>query len=505
MFLRRTLSSVLLLFFMLTASAQDMTVRTGCRRGTPRPEGLVMRRGAPDSQPKQVGGDFYHGERHQLVVLAAFSDCHFEGDESATLSLWNKIFNREGLDEEPFAGSVRDYFLDQSYGRFGPTFDLQYVQLKDPMAKYGSTRADDENSQFLVQDVVAALAERDIDWGLYDWNGDGYVNQLLIVYAGKGSSYGGFGGGYDAIWPHQWWLTDHRNPTTLEYCSAETVVSDGKNFLVDSYCAVQELTDKGTYGTFGTICHEYSHCFGFPDFYYGTTKSVGSWDLMDDGNKNSGGFCPPGYSAHERWHMGWLEPVELTAPTTVSTMPALGDEPQAYLIRNDGHHDEYYLVENRQQQGWDASLPGSGIVVFHVDFDERVWLTDYPNGTTKRYSIIPANNSLYYQEYTCKNWAYPYNGNDRLTNDSKPAATLLHANADGTLLMNKSLTNMSVSAGLASFDFMGGGASAITDITGSSSPDADVVYDLQGRRLSQRLNELPPGIYIVGGKKAIIN
>ena len=138
MFLRRTLSSVLLLFFMLTASAQDMTVRTGCRRGTPRPEGLVMRRGAPDSQPKQVGGDFYHGERHQLVVLAAFSDCHFEGDESATLSLWNKIFNREGLDEEPFAGSVRDYFLDQSYGRFGPTFDLQYVQLKDPMAKYAS-------------------------------------------------------------------------------------------------------------------------------------------------------------------------------------------------------------------------------------------------------------------------------------------------------------------------------------------------------------------------------
>ena len=188
MFLRRTLSSVLLLlFFMLTASAQDMTVRTGCRRGTPRPEGLVMRRGAPDSQPKQVGGDFYHGERHQLVVLAAFNDRAFKGDEAATLEQWNKIFNAENLTEAPFYGSVHDYFLAQSYGDFSIVFDLLYVKVSGDAVKYASDATADENSQYLVQDIVDVLNNRnDIDWSLYDWNGDGFVNQLLIVYAGQG-------------------------------------------------------------------------------------------------------------------------------------------------------------------------------------------------------------------------------------------------------------------------------------------------------------------------------
>ena len=29
---------------------------------------------------------------------------------------------------------------------------------------------DDENSQFLVDDIVDELKKRDIDWAKYDWN-----------------------------------------------------------------------------------------------------------------------------------------------------------------------------------------------------------------------------------------------------------------------------------------------------------------------------------------------
>ena len=453
------LTCLLLTLVSLTSAAQNIHLQRGCRRGTPRPAAHQLRRGA--SQGRTPGGDYYHGEKHQLVVLVAYHDRAFKGDEAETLEQWDKIFNAEHFSEAPFKGSVHDYYMAQSYDDFSVFFDLVYVKVGGNAAKYASTAADDENSQYLVQDIIDTLLKTrdDIDWSRYDWNGDGKVNQLLIVFAGKGSSYGGFGGGTDAIWPHQWWMSEHlkdRKPGV--YCEPIPVTAGGKQYLVDCYCAVMELYSDNTYKSFGTICHEYTHCFGFPDFYgpnsYGNTVSyVYEWDLMDAGNCSGSGFQPTGYSAHERWLMGWLTPIELTGQTVVTDMPALADEGRAYLIRNDGHAAEYYIVENRQPTGWDASLPGSGLLVFHIDYDPTLWtsVTDWVNKyDAQHYMLFHANN----KSYSIGNWAYPYGGNDDLTNTSTPAATLNNANSDGTLLMNKPLTQMAVTNGLASFRFM---------------------------------------------------
>ena len=438
---------LLLLLVSLTATAEDSLVQQGCRRGTPRP----FTRSAVEV--RLPGGDFYKGDLHQLVVLVSFADRTFRDDETQTLLQWDKIFNTEKLSEEPFFGSVRDYFCAQSYDQFRPVFDLEYVVV-DSLKKYRSTITDDENSQFLVEDIVDSLLKRNIDWSLYDWNDDGYINQLLIIYAGKGSSYGGFGGGYDAIWPHQWWMSEHQDPETHFYRDP-LVVTDvyGRVWSVDSYCAVQELASNNSYGSFGTLCHEYSHCFGFPDFYYGNQQYVGSWDLMDYGNYSGNGFHPCGYSAHERWLMDWLTPEELTTTTTITDMPALTDEGCAYLLRNDGYDQEYYIVENRQQRDWDQLLPGNGIVIFHVDFDPLLWTSPFKatNGDDiNHYVIFHANNKT--GTYQSSNWGYPYQANDSLTNTSKPAATLNNANTDGTKFMSKPITHMAVTDDLASFD-----------------------------------------------------
>ena len=420
----------LLLLFTITATAQDDVIRRGCRVGTPRPENMALRRGAPGGQSKQTGGDFYHGERHQLTVLVEFNDRTFKGDEDATLAQWNLIFNTRGLTEEPFKGSVHDYFYAQSYGGFDLTFDLVYVKVEGDAVKYASDDYD-ENSRFLVQDIMEVLKTRDIDWSLYDWNDDGFVNQLLIVYAGQGK----------------------KEP----YCDPIPVTYHDKEYKVDCYCAVAELTSNDDYGSFGTICHEYTHCFGFPDFYYSNKSYVGYWELMDSGNYNGDGYCPASYSAHERWLMGWLTPTELKEETTITDMPALIDEPQAYLIRNDGFENEYYIVENRQQKGWDTSLPGNGIIVFHIDYDVPLWVSvsEYVNQySRKHYMIIPANNLAITSTSYSKNWGYPYQENDSLTNTSAPAAELWNTNTDGTLFMNKPITNFTVQDGKASFDFM---------------------------------------------------
>jgi M6 family metalloprotease-like protein len=468
--------SLLLSLVTLTVVAQEDMPLRGCRVGTPRPEGIALRRGASGGQPKQAGGDFYHGERHQLTILAAFNDRLFKGDEAATITQWNKIFNTENLTENPFKGSVHDYFMDQSYGDFNLVFDLVYVQVSGNAEKYASTRADDENSQYLVQDILEVLKTRNIDWSLYDWNGDGFINQLLVIYAGHGMNDSS---GSNLIWPHQWWMSEHlKDKQEGVYCDPIPVNYGGKNYKVDCYCALAELTKNDDYGSFGTICHEYTHCFGFPDFYSDGGLVVGSWDLMDYGNYNGSGYCPPGYSAHERWLMGWLTPIELSEATTITDMPQLAEQPVAYLVRNDRWQDEYYFIENRQKIGWDATIPGQGVVVFHIDYDPSIWTstTIMPNSSSyKRYNIFPANNKT--SSYYVTGWAYPYSGNNQLTNVSTPAATLNHQNTDGTKLMSKPITNMKVTGGLASFDFMGGTPSGIcSQQPSASSSHPSVLY-----------------------------
>lgn len=442
------ITGLLLSLVSLTAIAQEGLSPMGCRRGTPRPESILRRGGAEGRKP---GGNFYHGERHQLTVLVEFNDRKFIGDESATLTQWNKIFNTKDLSEEPFNGSVHDYFLAQSYGDFSVLFDLVYVQVSGDAKKYASTSSHDEYSQYLVQDIMEVLKDRnDIEWDRYDWNGDGNINQLLIVYAGHGMNDSNDD---DLIWPHQWWMSEHlKDCQQGVYCDPIPVSYGGKEYMVDCYCALNELTNENDYGSFGTICHEYTHCFGFPDFYYGSTQYVYSWDLMDSGNYNGDGYIPPGYSAHERWLMGWLSPIELQETTTVTDMPALAEQGRAYLIHNDGYENEYYIIENRQPLGWDAGLPGSGILVFHIDYDPSVWTSTrvVPNSPSrKRYEIFHANNMI--SPY--RRWTYPYQDNNSLTNTSLPASTLYNDNIDGTNFMSKPITNMTVTNGLASFDF----------------------------------------------------
>ena len=421
--------------------------------------------------PRKVGGatgNDYTGKKKGIIILVNFKSQSFkEGHDQA---LYNRIANEVGFtNADGFKGSVHDYFLAQSGGLFDLTFDVVGpVQMENVSSYYG---ANDEwgNDKRAHEMVIEACkgADKDVNFKDYDWDGDGEVDQVFVLYNGLGEAAGGSS---NTVYPHEYALSGYNeideNGKYIDYrlhldgvtidtyaCSSEMTISSGSKTVIDGI---------------GTICHEFSHCLGFPDLYDTTYTGfgMGDWDLMDQGSYNGGNDCgmvPAGYPAYERWCAGWLEPIELTEDTEVTAMKALSEGGDAYVIYNEAHPDEYFLLENRQKTGWDAELPGKGLLVIHADYDEEIWSWNIVNSKiTKsnyeevygveygdpdggplndhmRLTLVPADNKS--SVYNTSGDTYPRNTLDSITNNSTPKLLNrgiynIKQNSNGTISFN---------------------------------------------------------------------
>lgn len=385
---------------------------------------------------KQAAG-VYSGQKKGLIVLVQFKDVQFEDGHNK--ELFKRVANEENFVYDDFEGSVKDYFKAQSNGTFELDFDVVGpITLANDMEYYGADsggEGDDVRPGAMVAEALKA-ADKEVDFSLYDWNGDKEVEQVYILYAGHGQAT------YDdanTIWPHEWSLSDN------DY--ARTLTLD--NVILNTYACSSELNAIGMLDGIGTICHEFSHCLGLPDMYDtddsdGVNFGMGSWDLMDYGGYNGEGYIPAGYTSYEKIFAGWLRPIELTTDTTITNMKALSENGEAYIIYNDNHRDEYYLLENRQAKKWDRELPNAGMLILHVDFNQDVWDNNEVNNDARRQrcTIFHADNNDESGILGMVGDTYPYEGNDSLTGTSMPAATLYNSNTDGRKWMNKSITKI---------------------------------------------------------------
>lgn len=302
------------------------------------------------------------GERRGLVLLVNFKDKSMRSNN--TREAFDDMFNKSGYTGDGNNGSVHDYFYDQSYGKFDLTFDvIGPVTVSERMSYYGGNNSygNDSNPAAMVYEACK-LADDEVDFSDYDWDGDGEVDQVFLIYAGYSEAVGA---SEDCIWPHEWSLAGANLKLTLD------------GVKIDTYGCSSEL--YGTSGTkmdgVGTACHEFSHCMGLPDLYdtdSGTNYGMDIWSLMDYGCYGGDGYRPVGYTSYERMASGWLTPAVLSEPATIKEMKSVMSTEEAYIIYNDKHNEEYYLLENRQLENWDKSLPNSGMLVIHVDYDETV-------------------------------------------------------------------------------------------------------------------------------------
>lgn len=279
-----------------------------------------------------------------IIVLVEFTDQAL----SHTAQQFNDLFFSTGVIP---TGSVREFYTEVSNGTIdiqgqvvGPyTLPLTMAQYANGGSGIGATAP---NARTLARDAALA-ADPAVNFAPYDNDGNGFVDAFVVVHAGPGAEVTG---NVNQIWSHKWVLAG--GALTLDTTK------------IFAYLTVPE--DART----GVCAHELGHLlFGWPDLYDtdGSSEGIGNWCLMAGGSWNGGGNTPAHPSAWCKVNQGWVSVVNPTTngPAAISDVK---DGHAVHRLWKDGSAgSEYFLVENRQRNRFDAQLPGDGLLIWHID------------------------------------------------------------------------------------------------------------------------------------------
>ena len=294
-------------------------------------------------------------QKHGIVILAQFKDVKFKYAKQD----FEKLLKQEGYNVNGSTGSAKEYFDSQFNGKVNFTFDVSdIVTVQANRAYYGSndSQGNDKNpAEFIAE--ACRMADEKIDFSVYDDDKDGVVDNVFVFFAGEDEAEHA---PEECLWAHSWYV----------YSGAGKKVNlDG--CWIDRYACASELSN-GHMAFIGTFCHEYSHTFGLPDMYdtdYESDKmAAGLWSttsLMDGGNYNNEGRTPPYFNAVEREILG-LSEASVIADDGHFTLLPINESNNFYRMETDSE-GEYYLFECRKEEGWDAYIGGSGMLVYHID------------------------------------------------------------------------------------------------------------------------------------------
>lgn len=319
-------------------------------------------------------GDHYpvFGEQKGLVILVEYADVKFN-DPAATYggdvqAYYTEMLNGDNFTKHNASGSARQWFIDNSKGQFLPTFDVYGpVELSQKMSYYGGNDfyGNDAHPELMAVEACQQL-DATVDFSQYDRDGDGYIDNVYILYAGRGEASGGSA---DTVWPHSW---------NVSSAGVGTYLFDDK--MLDRYACSNEWEGEAPDGI-GTFVHEFSHVLGLPDIYpssYTEAFTPGDFCVMDHGSYNNDGRTPPNYGIFERNALGWMRPAQLTGETVTDYTVRPIESMDGYAIMTN-RADEFYLIENRQQTGWDTYIPGHGMLVWHIDYNSSAWSSNTVN------------------------------------------------------------------------------------------------------------------------------
>lgn len=303
-----------------------------------------------------------------LVLLV-----EFDNQESVTsVEHYNDLLFSERKIE---TGSMRDYYREVSWNQLNMDGDVGgWYRANNDYSDYvdlGKISSDTlrwkmpKAKELVKETILKAKESNKFNFSKYDNNANGKIDTLVVVYAGKGAERTS---NFSYIYPHRGKFSE---PIKLE---------DG--LVADNYILMHELPSYDI----GGYCHEVAHSLGIPDLYLPDFSStiVGRWCLMGLGCYNNDGKTPAHLSPWCKLHMGWAKPETIKGKPETYTIPIVSQSPNnIYKIEVRGNGGkEYFLVENRQQKGFDECLPSNGILIWHID--ETRAIEYFPNNDNKR-------------------------------------------------------------------------------------------------------------------------
>ena len=474
------------------------------------------------------------GSPKVLVVLVDFSDVQFCTEEVCGLNpytYYNTMLNftdpAGNADSTYFkktynTGSVQQYFIDQSGGKFKPVFDVysKIYRANNPATYYGKNY-DSTPDKYLItlrSEVAAFLKNEGVDLSQYDADKDGVVDCLLTYLAGPSETTGGADGkNYDDYLKNK--CISGNSYSTCGAYKISTIVFANEMYYDSSSRKIIE--------GIGTTCHEFSHALGLPDFYYyGNTPYFGLdiWSVMDYGlygvnENNIPGGCPVGYTAYEKEFMGWTTIEELTEGyREFKNLKSVAAGGKAYRITNPANTNEYLILESRQRDNW--YLIRSGLQIMKVKYQSKEWTDNKVNSSPDQLcTLIPADGELTFlkSNYTKEEYDYYYAGlvgdlfpiEESLANKYKQLSTVTEfVPTDESLFYYKfPIRNITRDKTAMTVSFTIGNNH--TGVDAANAAALVDVYDVNGIRLRKDVeagtatDNLPEGIYIVGGKKVI--
>jgi M6 family metalloprotease-like protein len=343
------------LTLMLAEKTVEMKIALDAERGTPGMPGIADGQGGPGGGgPGGRGGPFggggpgggMFGMRNNYwskptfrlaIICVEYPDSKHNPkicNEEWEKSLFSEgIYNKTNATGDAVHGSLRDYYLEQSYGKFkveGKVFD--WLEVGKKRAEYATG-----NRMALLTEALDKLLVRDGKEALKDFDG------VFFIYAGnrypapRGSLY----------WPHR-----------------ASVNHGGKRW---PYFIVEEGGSRMQ--GLSVLCHEFGHMLGLPDLYARPEnpgmEGVGIWCCMSQQPNRT---TPQHFSAWAKEKVGWIQPAVIDPSVKQKLVLApIEDSPKEcfkVLIRPDG--SEYLLLENRRKKGFDKSLPAEGLLIWRV-------------------------------------------------------------------------------------------------------------------------------------------
>lgn len=294
------------------------------------------------------------GKLHALVIPMGFKDKALQK-------------SREEI-QAFFDGPVRDYYLEASAGQV----DLN-ATVVSPLTMNQNAVNFAWNSTYpgrpawkMFEAGFNYLEEKSFDFTPFDQNGDAFADLVVVVHAGVGREQSGDDGDV-----HSHFLPFANIPGYPETFTSH----DGVKFY--GYVTVPEMATGGAITPLGVLVHEAGHYFGLPDLYdtgpsAGSAAGLGGFCLMAYGMwlGPTSGTSPAHPSAWCKRELGWLNDQPLTVSGRQRLAPVQSRAGRVLRVATkDSAQDgnQYFLLENRQRTGFDAYLPGEGLLIFHVD------------------------------------------------------------------------------------------------------------------------------------------